>query len=147
MGMAENPKKKVENMILLNTEARLARIPVSDLAASLFNGELPSKDEIQRLASSCTESEDEMRELLDQSRIIIWKFSNGQIYISRACGMSMSDMDIVDEIGKMVKNTYPDASCQFPETINLDGCSIDLGNGCYFSSKNVSAMEILENRQ
>lgn len=145
--MAENPKKKVENMILLNTEARLARIPVSDLAPSLFNGDLPSKDEIQRLASSCTESEDEMRELLDQSRIIIWEISNGGKSVSRACGMSMSDMDVVDGIRKILKNTYPDASCQFPEMIDLDGCSIDLGNGCRFSSKNVSAMEILENWQ
>ena len=112
----------MKNMNVLVGNTRVARIPVSDMAAALYNGSMSDINEILEFAAA--HAGGQLNDLLEQSRVVIAQ-GNG---LDTAFGMSLSDSEIALELNRVGIET--------PDNFHCD----NFGDMVF---KNVSALEII----
>lgn len=136
--------------MLKSHAARIARLPISDMAASLVNGEAMSGKnhkttiaDILDFAAKTTKNSEEMEELLEQSRVIVWNFSDpqGNTIIHRAAGMSVPDDELLTDMRSRILAKYP-AFDDHHIQLHPDESELSLGE-YILSVKNVSASQII----
>lgn len=115
----------INNAVLIG-DARLARLPLSDMAARLYNDEGSiSPEDILNFA--CSFGDDSKEPLLCQSRVIIWNAGGRK----GAYGMSMSDEDIMSDMESQ--------GIEVPADIHIDEYSSE-----NLTLRNVSVKELLD---